>query len=652
MPRTKKTPESEEVIQNKEAAQTADASEQQAPKRRGRKPKAAEESGAAEVAEAPKKASKPLPDIFEIARQQQQQQSFEPAYESSFEPSYEAPRSEPVDAIEAAERRQAKELGLDQGNGELQAQAPAATNTENASAEGAPNATPNAQQNGNPQNQENGQQQKQNNGYNNNNNRFNNNGRFNNNNKFNKFNKFKNRRNNFLPQDDIMDDSIALPPPDPEKVAASRAKWKELRGLPMFELQSKAEELGIVDFKKMRKQALVYSILSAISGEDCPIYTEGVLEIIPEGGHGFLRNPEHNYLAGPDDIYISKNIIRRYELKMGDTITGQVRQPREGEKYFALLRIDTVNYEAPEKTKRRVSFEYLTPIHPIERLNLEFDPQEYSTRLMNLFTPIGKGQRSIVLAPPRTGKTVLLQNVTKAITANHPEVKLIVLLIDERPEEVTEMRKLIDRLKEEGATRGKNIQAEVLASTFDEEPGRHIKVASLVLEKAKRLVEHGNDVVILLDSITRFARANNVAIPHSGKILSGGVDANAMQLPKKFFGAARKIENGGSLTIVGTALIETGSRMDEVIFEEFKGTGNMELVLDRRIAEKRIWPAIDIFKSGTRKEELLLTEDEMHRVWILRRYLQDMTTVEIMEFMRDKLKLFKTNFDFLNSMNG
>nr|WP_290747189.1 transcription termination factor Rho [Fibrobacter sp. UBA4309] len=443
-----------------------------------------------------------------------------------------------------------------------------------------------------------------------------------------------------------------MPPPDPEKVAAAKAKWKELRGLPMFELQRQAEELGIVDFKKMRKQALVYSILSAITGEDCPIYTEGVLEIIPDGGHGFLRNPEHNYLAGPDDIYISKNIIRRYDLKMGDTITGQVRQPREGEKYFALLRIDTVNFEPPEKTKRRVSFEYLTPIHPIERLNLEFDTQEYSTRLMNLFTPIGKGQRSIVLAPPRTGKTVLLQNVTKAITANHPEVKLIVLLIDERPEEVTEMRKLIDRLKEEGTARGNNIQAEVLASTFDEEPGRHIKVASLVLEKAKRLVEHGNDVVILLDSITRFARANNIAIPHSGKILSGGVDANAMQLPKKFFGAARKIENGGSLTIIGTALIETGSRMDEVIFEEFKGTGNMELVLDRRIAEKRIWPAIDIFKSGTRKEELLLTEEEMRRVWVLRRYLQDMTTVEIMEFMRDKLKLYKTNTDFLSSMNG
>ena len=496
--------------------------------------------------------------------------------------------------------------------------------------------------------------QRQNNG--NNQNNQNNNGKFNNQNnnngKFNKFNKFKNRHNRNLPQDDFIDESIQLPPPDPEKVAAARAKWRELRGLPMFELQQRAEELGIEDYKRMRKQALVYSILSAITGEDCPIYTEGVLEIIPEGGHGFLRNPDHNYLAGPDDIYISRNIIRRYDLKMGDTITGQIRQPKEGEKYFALMRIDTVNFEPPEKTKRRVAFEYLTPIHPIEKLNLEWKKDEFSTRIMNLFTPIGKGQRSIILAPPRTGKTVLLQNVTQALTVNHPEVKLMVLLIDERPEEVTEMRKLIDRLKNDAANAGKNIQAEVLASTFDEPPERHIKVADMVLEKAKRLVEHGNDVVILLDSITRFARANNVVIPHSGKILSGGVDANAMQRPKRFFGAARKIENGGSLTIIGTALIETGSRMDEVIFEEFKGTGNMELVLDRRIAEKRIWPAIDIFKSGTRKEELLLSDEELRRVWILRRYLQDMTTVEIMEFMRDKLKVFETNKDFLYSMNG
>ncbi|WP_349679828.1 MULTISPECIES: transcription termination factor Rho [unclassified Fibrobacter] len=505
--------------------------------------------------------------------------------------------------------------------------------------------------------QANGQNNPQNNGQNGGKfNNSNNNGKFNNNNgnngKFNKFNKFKNRHNRNLPQDDFIDESIQLPPPPPEVVAAAKAKWRELRGLPMFELQQRAEELGIEDYKRMRKQALVYSILSSTGGEETPIYTEGVLEIIPEGGHGFLRNPDHNYLAGPDDIYISRNIIRRYDLKMGDTITGQVRQPREGEKYFALMRIDTVNFEAPEKTKRRVAFEYLTPIHPIEKLNLEWKKDEYSTRIMNLFTPIGKGQRSIILAPPRTGKTVLLQNVTQALTVNHPEVKLMVLLIDERPEEVTEMRKLIDRLKDDATRAGKNIQAEVLASTFDEPPERHIKVADMVLEKAKRLVEHGNDVVILLDSITRFARANNVVIPHSGKILSGGVDANAMQRPKRFFGAARKIENGGSLTIIGTALIETGSRMDEVIFEEFKGTGNMELVLDRRIAEKRIWPAIDIFKSGTRKEELLLSDEELRRVWVLRRYLQDMTTVEIMEFMRDKLKLFETNRDFLTSMNG
>ena len=512
----------------------------------------------------------------------------------------------------------------------------------------AQNATPQGGNQNNPQN--NGQNAgKPNNNGNNGNFNNNNNGKFN---KFNKNNKFKNRHNRNLPQDDFIDESIQLPPPPPEVVAAAKAKWRELRGLPMFELQQRAEELGIEDYKRMRKQALVYSILSSTGGEETPIYTEGVLEIIPEGGHGFLRNPDHNYLAGPDDIYISRNIIRRYDLKMGDTITGQVRQPREGEKYFALMRIDTVNFEPPEKTKRRVAFEYLTPIHPIEKLNLEWKKDEYSTRIMNLFTPIGKGQRSIILAPPRTGKTVLLQNVTQALTVNHPEVKLMVLLIDERPEEVTEMRKLIDRLKDDATRAGKNIQAEVLASTFDEPPERHIKVADMVLEKAKRLVEHGNDVVILLDSITRFARANNVVIPHSGKILSGGVDANAMQRPKRFFGAARKIENGGSLTIIGTALIETGSRMDEVIFEEFKGTGNMELVLDRRIAEKRIWPAIDIFKSGTRKEELLLTEEEMRRVWVLRRYLQDMTTVEIMEFMRDKLKLFKTNSDFLNSMNG
>lgn len=637
MPRTKKNLDQEEVIESVAVEKTES---KPAPKKKGRTPKKRTDAEPAQE-QAPAFDSAPA---FDNAPAFDSAPTFDsvPAFDSA--PAFDTPvyESAPAQEFAPTESFATPEVPATPANDA----APAAQNAGEA-AQGQNNGQQGEQNFNNRRFRDNNQNFQNNNG--NNRNFQNNNG----NNRFNKFNKFKNRHNrNNLPQDDFLDESIQLPPPDPEQVAAARAKWKELRGLPMFELQSKAEELGIVDFKKMRKQALVYSILSAISGEDCPIYTEGVLEIIPEGGHGFLRNPEHNYLAGPDDIYISKNIIRRYDLKMGDTITGQVRQPREGEKYFALLRIDTVNFEAPEKTKRRVSFEYLTPIHPIERLNLEFDSQEYSTRLMNLFTPIGKGQRSIVLAPPRTGKTVLLQNVTKAITANHPEVKLIVLLIDERPEEVTEMRKLIDRLKEEASGRGKNIMAEVLASTFDEEPGRHIKVASLVLEKAKRLVEHGNDVVILLDSITRFARANNVAIPHSGKILSGGVDANAMQLPKKFFGAARKIENGGSLTIVGTALIETGSRMDEVIFEEFKGTGNMELVLDRRIAEKRIWPAIDIFKSGTRKEELLLTEEEMRRVWILRRYLQDMTTVEIMEFMRDKMKLFKTNFEFLSSMNG
>lgn len=458
------------------------------------------------------------------------------------------------------------------------------------------------------------------------------------NNKFGKYNKFKNRRNNrFMPQDEGGEEMVQAPPADPEKVAIAVQKWKELRNMPMFELQRQALELEIPDVKRLRKQALIYRILGATAGEEVPIYTEGVLEILNEG-YGFLRSPDHNYLAGPDDIYISPNQIKRFELKTGDSITGQVRQPRDTEKYFALMRIDTINFDPPEKAKRRVAFEYLTPIHPFERFNLEWSREELSTRIMDLFTPIGKGQRGILLAPPRTGKTVLLQNVANAIAANHPEVKLIVLLIDERPEEVTDMRR--------------HVKGEVLASTFDEPPERHVQVADMVIEKAKRLVEHGNDVVILLDSITRFARANNVVIPHSGKILSGGVDAMALQRPKRFFGAARKIENGGSLTIIGTALIETGSRMDEVIFEEFKGTGNMELVLDRRISEKRIWPAIDIFKSGTRKEELLLSGDELRRVWILRRYLQDHTSTEIMEFMREKMSNAATNKDFLSSMNG
>lgn len=450
--------------------------------------------------------------------------------------------------------------------------------------------------------------------------------------RFNKYGKSRHRYDD-LPQDD----TIQAPPADPEKVEMAHQKWKELRATPMYDLQRQAIELNINDVKRLRKQALIYRILGATAGEDIPIYTEGVLEIMNEG-YGFLRSPDHNYLAGPDDIYISPNQIKRWDLKTGDTITGQVRAPKDNEKYFALARIDTINFDSPEQAKRRVAFEHLTPLHPYERFDMEWNREEMSTRIMNLFTPIGKGQRGIILAPPRTGKTVLLQNVANAIAKNHPEVKLMVLLIDERPEEVTDMRR--------------NVKGEVLSSTFDEPPERHVQVADMVLEKAKRLVEHGNDVVILLDSITRLARANNVVIPHSGKILSGGVDAMALQRPKRFFGAARKIENGGSLTIIGTALIETGSRMDEVIFEEFKGTGNMELVLDRRIAEKRVWPAIDIFKSGTRKEELLLSAEELRRVWILRRYLQEHTPAEIMEFMQDKMRNTKTNADFLASMNG
>jgi len=474
------------------------------------------------------------------------------------------------------------------------------------------------------------------NGNNNNNKRpqfQNNNNRFNNNNN-------QNRKGNrgFRPYvEEISPEDI--PKIDKEAIDKARGEWAALRTKNMPELQALAIELNLPDIKVMRKQAIIYRILEAKAStvEGMPIYAEGVLEIINEG-YGFLRNPDHNYLPGQDDIYVSPNLIRFYELKTGDTITGQVRAPREKEKYFALTSVETINYKEPENAKKRVSFEHLTPLHPFERINLEYQQSELSTRIMNLFTPIGKGQRGVILAPPRTGKTVLLQHIANAISKNHPEIKLLVLLIDERPEEVTDMRR--------------NVKGEVLASTFDEPPERHTQVADMVLEKAKRLVEQGDDVVILLDSITRFARANNVVIPHSGKILSGGVDAMAMQRPKRFFGAARKIEFGGSLTIIGTALIETGSRMDEVIFEEFKGTGNMELVLDRRIAEKRIWPAIDIFKSGTRKEELLISETELRHVWILRRFLQDHTPVEIMEQIQEQMKNHKTNESFLAAMKG
>jgi transcription termination factor Rho len=461
----------------------------------------------------------------------------------------------------------------------------------------------------------------------------NNNNRFGNNNN-------QNRRNNrgFRPYaEEISIEDI--PKIDKESIDKAREEWAALRTKNMPELQALAIELNLPDIKIMRKQAIIYRILEAKAAnvEGMPIYAEGVLEIINDG-YGFLRNPDHNYLPGQDDIYVSPNLVRFYELKTGDTITGQVRAPKEKEKYFALTSIETINFRDPEHAKKRVAFEHLTPLHPFERIKLEYQSSELSTRIMNLFTPIGKGQRGVILAPPRTGKTVLLQHIANAISKNHPEIKLLVLLIDERPEEVTDMRR--------------NVKGEVLASTFDEPPERHTQVADMVLEKAKRLVEQGEDVVILLDSITRFARANNVVIPHSGKILSGGVDAMAMQRPKRFFGAARKIEFGGSLTIIGTALIETGSRMDEVIFEEFKGTGNMELVLDRRIAEKRIWPAIDIFKSGTRKEELLISETELRQVWILRRFLQDHTPVEIMEQIQEQMKNHKTNENFLAAMKG
>jgi len=465
----------------------------------------------------------------------------------------------------------------------------------------------------------------------------NNNNRFNNQNQNRRNNNNNNNNRGFRPYEGFSPEEI--PKIDKEAIDKARGEWAALRIKSMPELQALAIELNLPDIKVMRKQAIIYRILEAKAAavEGMPIYAEGALEIINEG-YGFLRNPDHNYLPGQDDIYVSPNLIRYYELKTGDTVTGQVRAPKEKEKYFALTSVETINYKDPENAKKRVAFEHLTPLHPFERINLEYDSTELSTRIMNLFTPIGKGQRGVILAPPRTGKTVLLQHIANAISKNHPEIKLLVLLIDERPEEVTDMRR--------------NVKGEVLASTFDEPPERHTQVADMVLEKAKRLVEQGDDVVILLDSITRFARANNVVIPHSGKILSGGVDAMAMQRPKRFFGAARKIEFGGSLTIIGTALIETGSRMDEVIFEEFKGTGNMELVLDRRIAEKRIWPAIDIFKSGTRKEELLISEAELRHVWILRRFLQDHTPVEIMEQIQEQMKNHKNNGSFLAAMKG
>lgn len=406
------------------------------------------------------------------------------------------------------------------------------------------------------------------------------------------------------------------------------------------DLLSLAEEVGVENASSMRKQDMMFAILKQLAEDDVEISGGGVIEILSDG-FGFLRSPEANYLPGPDDIYVSPSQIRRFALRTGDTVEGQIRAPKDGERYFALLKVSSINFDEPEKTKHKVHFDNLTPLYPDERLKLDPDDptvKDKSPRVIDLVAPIGKGQRALIVAPPRTGKTVLLQNIAKSITANHPECYVIVLLIDERPEEVTDMQR--------------SVKGEVVSSTFDEPASRHVQVSEMVIEKAKRLVEHGKDVVILLDSITRLARAYNTVVPSSGKVLTGGVDANALQRPKRFFGAARNIEEGGSLSIIATALIETGSRMDEVIFEEFKGTGNSEIVLDRKVADKRVFPAIDILKSGTRKEELLVDPGTLSKMWVLRRILTPMGTVDAMEFLLAKLKDAKNNEDFFNQMNN
>jgi transcription termination factor Rho len=411
----------------------------------------------------------------------------------------------------------------------------------------------------------------------------------------------------------------------------------EMKRLTVPDLMHAAQDLGVQGVSGIRKQDLIFKILEAQTKKNGLIFSTGVLEILPEG-YGFLRSPDYNYLPSPDDIYVSPSQIKRFDLRTGDTVQGQVRPPKDGERYFALLRVEVVNFEGPEAAKEKTLFENLTPLYPLTKINLEMKNRDLSTRIIDLLSPIGKGQRGLIVSPPKAGKTIILQKIANAITENHPEIFLIVLLIDERPEEVTDMER--------------NVQAEVISSTFDEPAERHVQVAEMVIEKARRLVEHKRDVVILLDSITRLARAYNTVVPHSGKILSGGVDANALHRPKRFFGAARNIEEGGSLTIMATALIETGSRMDDVIFEEFKGTGNMELVLDRKLSDKRIFPAIELNKSGTRKEELLLPELDLRRIWILRKFLSEMNAVEAMEFLIEKMSQTKTNRKFLESMNA
>jgi transcription termination factor Rho len=410
----------------------------------------------------------------------------------------------------------------------------------------------------------------------------------------------------------------------------------ELQALNIKDLAKIAKKYKIAEAGKMSKQDLIFAVLQAQAEKHGLIFSEGVLEVLPEG-YGFLRSPDYSYLPGPDDIYISPSQIRKFDLRTGDIVSGQIRMPNEGERYLALVKVDAVNFEPPEEARHRIFYDNLTPLYPQERIRLETVRENLSARVMDIFTPLGKGQRGLIVSPPRTGKTMLLQNIANSISTNHPEIYLIVLLIDERPEEVTDMER--------------SVKGEVISSTFDEPASRHVQVAEIVMEKAKRLVEHKKDVVILLDSITRLARAYNTVVPSSGKVLSGGVDANALEKPKRFFGAARKIEEGGSLTIMATALIDTGSRMDDVIFEEFKGTGNMEIILDRKLVDKRIFPAIDINRSGTRKEELLVENADLNKLWILRKVLSPLSIDEAMDLLLDKLRKSENNADFLTSLN-
>ncbi len=410
----------------------------------------------------------------------------------------------------------------------------------------------------------------------------------------------------------------------------------ELQALNIKDLTKIGRKYKIADIGKMTKQDLIFAILQAQAEKHGLIFSEGVLEVLPEG-YGFLRSPDYSYLPGPDDIYISPSQIRKFDLRTGDIVSGQIRMPNEGERYLALVKVDAVNFEPPEEARHRIFYDNLTPLYPHDRIRLETVRENLSARVMDIFTPIGKGQRGLIVSPPRAGKTMILQNLANSISTNHPEIYLIVLLIDERPEEVTDMER--------------SVKGEVISSTFDEPASRHVQVAEIVMEKAKRLVEHKKDVVILLDSITRLARAYNTIVPSSGKVLSGGVDANALEKPKRFFGAARKIEEGGSLTIMATALIDTGSRMDDVIFEEFKGTGNMEIILDRKLVDKRIFPAIDINRSGTRKEELLVEGGDLNKIWILRKVLNPLSIDEAMDLLLDKLRKSETNSEFLNSLN-